>query len=80
MKAALYARVSTDKDEQATSLERQRVELERYAEQNGYTIVLTVEEKESGYEVDRPGILQILDAMRQNKLEAVIVQDETQDR
>ncbi len=75
--AIIYCRVSTNKEAQETSLRRQKMELVELANSLGYEIIYTIEEKESGYSLDRPGILQLLDYIRLQKINAVFIQDET---
>jgi Site-specific recombinases, DNA invertase Pin homologs len=48
MRVVLYARVSTEKAEQATSLARQIAELEQFAREQGWTIVERIAEQASG--------------------------------
>ncbi|MCZ0754139.1 YneB family resolvase-like protein [Anoxybacillus sp. J5B_2022] len=77
MNAIIYCRVSTAKEEQETSLERQREELERLAAQYGFHIVKTIMEQASGYEIEREGVLELLDTLKEEKIDAVLIQDET---
>jgi DNA invertase Pin-like site-specific DNA recombinase len=76
-KAVIYARVSTDKDSQKSSLKRQKEELLSYAEKNEFKIVKIIEEKESGFNESRQGILDLLGILQQDKAEIVLVQDST---
>ena len=48
-KAVIYARVSTEKNSQETSLTRQLDELHKYAEQLGYTVLASYQDQQSGY-------------------------------
>src|SRR6056297_1230619 len=75
--AVIYARVSTDKDSQKSSLKRQKEELINYAEQKELKIVKIIEEKESGFDEGRQGILDLLGILQQDKAEIVLVQDST---
>ena len=50
MKGAIYSRVSTDNQE----YKRQTEELSEYAKRNGIEIIHVFEEKESGFNKDRP--------------------------
>lgn len=77
MKAVIYCRVSTDKEEQETSLERQREELERLAEQHGFEVVKVIMEQASGYEVDRDGVFDLLSILKEQQIDALLIQDET---
>ncbi|WP_077625060.1 YneB family resolvase-like protein [Sediminibacillus massiliensis] len=76
-KAIIYCRVSTTKDEQASSLERQREELERLADNKDMEIVKVIEEKESGYEIEREGVFSMLELFASNEAECLLIQDET---
>ncbi|BBU39613.1 MAG: resolvase [Bacillaceae bacterium] len=77
MRAVVYARVSTEKDEQETSLKRQKDELLKLAAENGMEVVEVIEEKASGYDVDREGVFQLLELIEEKEIEAVLIQDET---
>jgi len=77
VKAVIYCRVSTDKEEQETSLERQREELERLAEQHGFEVVKVIMEQASGYEVDRDGVFDLLSILKEQQIDALLIQDET---
>ncbi|QBK25745.1 YneB family resolvase-like protein [Ureibacillus thermophilus] len=76
-KAVIYTRVSTEKAEQETSLERQKEELSRYAKSLGFQVVHIFEDCHSGYDVEREGLLEMLDYISEFKIPAVFVQDET---
>jgi DNA invertase Pin-like site-specific DNA recombinase len=75
--AIAYCRVSTKKESQETSLDRQREELIELGTKLGYSSIHVIEEKESGYDLDRAGILELLDLVKDNEAEAVLIQDET---
>jgi DNA invertase Pin-like site-specific DNA recombinase len=77
MNVGLYARVSTERKEQETSLKRQIEELRQYARQNGWTIVHEVAEQESGFDLERPGMLTLLEAMSDGEISAIVIQDES---
>ncbi len=75
MKVAIYCRVSTDKENQETSLQRQVQELIEYCNVKDYQIQKIIQEKYSGFADDRDGILTILDYLKKKKIQAVVVQD-----
>lgn len=75
--AVLYARVSTEKNSQETSLARQQEELQKYAQQIGYHVLATFQDQHSGYEVDREGLLEMMDYIKEHNVKALFVQDET---
>ena len=76
-KAVIYCRVSTEKSTQETSLQRQQEELANYAKAFGFKEVEIFTDQHSGYDVDRNGLLDMLDYMREYKIKALFVQDET---
>lgn len=77
MRAIIYCRVSTDKREQETSIQRQREELLRLAEQKDMIVVDIFEEKHSGYDIEREGILSALEKCESGDIDCILVQDET---
>lgn len=77
MKGYIYARVSTTKETQQSSLERQKAELLEAAISWNIEIKEVISEEASGYEVDRPGMLDLLDKIKENKADALLIQDET---
>ncbi|WP_100010878.1 YneB family resolvase-like protein [Lentibacillus sediminis] len=77
MKAIIYCRVSTDKREQETSLARQKQELKDLASRHGFDIIDCIEEKESGYEIDRNGIFSMLEYFSEGKADCLLIQDES---
>ncbi|WP_456275400.1 YneB family resolvase-like protein [Bacillus sp. AK128] len=77
MNAIIYARVSTDKEAQQSSLNRQVEELTQLACDYGFEVLKTITEKASGYEIDRDGFIEILDYTKFKKVDALLIQDET---
>jgi DNA invertase Pin-like site-specific DNA recombinase len=77
MNAVIYCRVSTTKETQETSLERQELELVQLAKQNQLEIVKIIKEQASGYELDRDGILELLDMVKEGTVQAVLISDDT---
>ena len=77
MKAVLYCRVSTTKESQETSLERQQTELMKLAKHYRFTIADCIKEQESGYEIDRNGIFEMLGYFSNGEADCLIIQDET---
>lgn len=77
MRAILYCRVSTDKQEQETSLKRQKQELINLSTSHHFTIVDCIEEQESGYEIEREGIFKMLNYFSNDEAECLLIQDET---
>lgn len=77
MKSVIYCRVSTEKESQETSLKRQEEELLEFAKQNNYEVAKVFIDQHSGYDVEREGLLDLLDYIKENDIKAVFVQDET---
>ncbi|SEN31713.1 Site-specific DNA recombinase [Lihuaxuella thermophila] len=77
MKAIVYTRVSTKNEEQETSLERQQEELLAWAREMGLDVVRVISEQHSGFDLDRPGLYQLFDAIKKEKAKAVLIQDDT---
>ncbi|RDW17754.1 YneB family resolvase-like protein [Oceanobacillus chungangensis] len=77
MRAILYCRVSTDKITQETSLVRQKEELLNLAAKHQMVVVDCIEEKQSGYDIEREGIFQMLDYFSANEADCLLIQDET---
>ncbi|MFE8699184.1 recombinase family protein [Cytobacillus sp. FJAT-54145] len=77
MKAIIYCRVSTNKDSQESSLQRQEEELLLLAKNRNFNVVSVIKEKASGYEMERDGILELLSLIKDDSIEAVLIQDET---
>ncbi|SHN17368.1 YneB family resolvase-like protein [Gracilibacillus kekensis] len=76
-KAIIYCRVSTDKHTQETSLIRQQEELRSFANRYHIEVLKVIEEKQSGYEIEREGIFELLDDFQNEKADTLLIQDET---
>src|SRR3954462_12566244 len=77
MKAIVYCRVSTNKEAQETSLQRQEEELLALAKENHFEVEKVIKEQESGDELDRDGIIEVLDLIRDKHISVLSIQDET---
>lgn len=77
MKAIIYCRVSTKKDTQETSLRRQEEELLELAGIFNFSVEKVIKEQASGYDLDREGIIELLSMIKEQNIEAVLIQDET---
>lgn len=77
MKAIIYCRVSTEKDEQTTSIERQKAELLKLADHFNLEVINCISEKASGYSLERDELLSILDMARDAEFQYLLVQDDT---
>jgi DNA invertase Pin-like site-specific DNA recombinase len=69
--------VSTTKETQETSLKRQEEELRKLASEFGFELAAVIRDQASGYDLDRPGVLEMLDMLKDKKASAVLIQDET---
>ncbi len=47
------------------------------ASQHNMNVIKIIEEKESGYEINRKGVFEILDITKAEKVDALLIQDET---
>jgi len=77
MRVVIYCRVSTNKAAQETSLDRQVDELTRMARRLEADVVDVITEQESGYEVSRGGLLDLLEHVSASNLDAVLVTDDS---
>src|SRR3954454_12648236 len=75
--AIIYCRVSTNKETQETSLKRQEEELVLLASHYQFNVVSIIREQASGYDLERDGILELLDLLKGKTVQAVLIQDET---
>ncbi len=76
-KAVIYCRVSTNKEAQESSLERQEEELIALAKRKEYEVSAVIKDRSSGYNLERPGMLELLDLVKEETIDAVLIQDET---
>lgn len=77
MKAIIYCRVSTEKNTQDTSLKRQKEELQEFAEVNQFDVIKTIEERHSGFDVERDGIIEALALFKEKQADVLLIQDDT---
>ncbi|MGP4040206.1 YneB family resolvase-like protein [Gracilibacillus sp. D59] len=76
-KVIIYCRVSTDKEVQETSIKRQQEELQLFANKYNFEIIKIIAEKQSGYEIEREGIFEMLEEFHNGNADTLLVQDET---
>lgn len=76
-KAVIYCRVSTEKEQQQTSLQRQKEELLELATSMNYKVVDIFEDEASGYDVERDGLMDLLECLKDESVDALLIQDET---
>lgn len=77
MKAIIYCRVSTNKATQTTSLKRQKEELVHLAISHNMTVVHSIMERASGYDIEREGIFSMLEYFTNEKANCLLIQDES---
>ncbi|WP_353894500.1 recombinase family protein [Proteinivorax hydrogeniformans] len=77
MNAVIYARVSTEHDSQQSSLSRQLDELNKYCNNKNYNVIKVIEEKVSGFEQIREGLLLAMEKIKTGQAQFLIVQDES---
>lgn len=75
--AIIYCRVSTKNEEQESSLDRQKSELEQLARQHNLSIVQIIEEKASGYDFERDGLFEMMEMFKSKKADTLLIQDDT---
>lgn len=73
----IYCRVSTEKEAQEMSLKRQEEELKQLAVSLNLRHVMTFNDQHSGFDIDRDGLLDLLEYVRDEEIDAVLIQDET---
>ena len=76
MRVAVYARVSSDKQDVDLSISAQLKALRDYAARNGHLVVKEyVDEAESGRSIDRPGFKEMMSLARRKPklLDAILV-------
>ena len=73
-RVALYARVSTRKQQQTGNLTRQNERLITYAEKNNYSIVLNIKDLGSGLNEKRRGLKRILQAIQQEEIDTILIE------
>ncbi|SDC14560.1 Site-specific DNA recombinase [Melghirimyces thermohalophilus] len=77
IKGVIYARVSTQRTEQETSLQRQVDDLKAWADTLSCEVVEVITEQQSGFDLEREGLYRMLDEVRSGKAEVILVQDDT---
>ncbi len=77
MKALIYCRVSTEKLSQDSSLTRQKEELENFAKKRQFEVIKIIEERHSGFDVEREGIIEVLALFKEKQADALLIQDDT---
>lgn len=75
--AVIYCRVSTDKESQESSLQRQEQELRVLANDLSLEVAHVIKERESGFDLNRDGVFDLLKVIKEEEIDAVLIQDET---
>lgn len=75
--AAIYCRVSTTKENQTSSLERQEKELVELARTNGIDVHTVFKEQASGYSLERDCLLALLDLCKEGVISCLLITDDT---
>lgn len=77
MNAIIYARVSTTKRSARNIIITSKDELLHLAERYQMNVTKVIEEQASGYTIERDGILEVLDTIRDEQIDVLLIQDET---
>ncbi len=73
-RVCIYTRISTDEENQPTSLHSQRERLEAFCTaQEGWRIVAHQEDRATGTKLDRPGLQAALDLARDGRIDLLLV-------
>ena len=74
LRVCIYTRISTDEENQPTSLHSQRERLEAFcASQEGWRIVAHEEDRSTGTKLERPGLQAALELARDGKIDLLLV-------
>jgi site-specific DNA recombinase len=76
LRVVIYKRVSTKLQEHRFSLSSQTEELERYAKQQGWTVIDTITDVDSGSKFDKEGLEKLMDYAEEQKIDAVLCIDQ----
>ncbi|MBM6618347.1 YneB family resolvase-like protein [Bacillus suaedaesalsae] len=77
MNGMIYTRVSTDKESQDTSLQRQQEELMQLANLHNINVITSIMDKASGFDIDRDGIFEMIKVIKSRDVDVLLIQDET---
>lgn len=75
MRCAVYARVSTNLDSQATSLENQIEIFNNYATQNNWEIVKVYTDKQTGTKENRPGLKALIEDGKNGTYDVILAKE-----
>ncbi|MCC0665441.1 recombinase family protein [Clostridioides sp. ZZV15-6597] len=75
IKYACYTRVSTNKEEQASSLKSQKVLFEKYIEKNNGKLFKIYQDIESGTNSNRSGLNELIEDAKNHKFDAILIKE-----
>ncbi|MCE7986114.1 MAG: recombinase family protein [Caldilinea sp. CFX5] len=73
--ALIYLRVSSEEQAKGYSLQTQLQQCQQYAAQHAYTVLSVIEDRQTGEELDRPGLMTLFDFVATKTVHAVITCD-----
>lgn len=73
--ALIYLRVSSEEQAKGYSLQTQLQQCREYAAQNSYTVLSVIEDRQTGEELDRPGLTALFDFVAAHTVNAIIACD-----
>src|SRR5260370_2380114 len=74
LRCAIYARVSSAKQEHEGNLTRQMDRLQAVAQERGYQVVALIQERASGLNEKRKGLKKLLHLINQQEIDLVLIQ------
>ncbi|MEL3972051.1 recombinase family protein [Rossellomorea oryzaecorticis] len=74
-KVGAYARVSTQREEQRTSIENQKLMFESYVDNNGWSLSELYIDKATGTKGKRKELLRLIEDIKEKKIDVVLVKD-----
>ncbi|MBK5458929.1 recombinase family protein [Peribacillus sp. TH27] len=74
-RVGVYARVSTGREEQDTSLVNQKLMFEKYIQDKGWTFEKYYQDRKTGIKAKRPELIKLLIDIEQKNIDIVLVKD-----
>lgn len=75
LRVGAYARVSTGREEQDTSLVNQKLMFEKYIQDKGWIFEKYYQDRKTGTKAKRPELIKLLDDIEQKNIDVVLVKD-----
>lgn len=75
LRVGAYARVSTGREEQDTSLVNQKLMFEKYIQDKGWIFEKYYQDRKTGTKAKRPELIELLDDIEQKNIDVVLVKD-----